>query len=125
MNRKTITILALAAVCSGASVQPKAGGRCPAPIYTKDFSKMEVLDTTQLRVRYAFCAEKIGDPKTYIDLQRLDVGRRVVRYYSEFVYLSDSLCTLWNKENPNSKSGVSWLGEGGREKGQWWTHPAI
>ena len=84
---------------------------------------MEVLDTTQLRVRYAFCAEKIGDPKTYIDLQRLDVGRRVVRYYSEFVYLSDSLCTLWNKEN--SKSGVSWLGEGGREKGQWWTHPAI
>ena len=79
---------------------------------------MEVLDTTRLRVRYAFCAEKIDDPKTYIDLQRLDVGKRVVKYYSQFVYLSDSLVTLWWKENKGG-SGPSWLGEGGREKGQW------
>ena len=85
IKRFFIISIALAAVCSGASAQPKEGGRCPAPIYARDFSKMEVLDTTQLRVRYAFCAEKIDDPKTYIDLQRLDVGRRVVKYYSQFV----------------------------------------
>ena len=115
---KRVMIIALATVCSGAWAQPKEGGHCPSPIYSRDFSKMEVLDTTRLRVRYAFCAEKIDDPKTYIDLQRLDVGKRVVKYYSQFVYLSDSLVTLWWKENKGG-SGPSWLGEGGREKGQW------
>lgn len=118
MKRVMIIALALATVCSGAWAQPKEGGHCPSPIYSRDFSKMEVLDTTRLRVRYAFCAEKIDDPKTYIDLQRLDVGKRVVKYYSQFVYLSDSLVTLWWKENKGG-SGPSWLGEGGREKGQW------
>jgi len=115
---KRIMVIALAALCVGASAQPKEGGHCPSPIYSRDFSKMEVLDTTRLRVRYAFCAEKIDDPKTYIDLQRLDVGKRVVKYYSQFVYLSDSLVTLWWKENKGG-SGPSWLGEGGRGKGQW------
>ena len=120
MSKRIITIiLALVAVCGWASAQPKEGGRCPSPIYPRDFSKMEVLDTTRLRVRYAFCAEKINDPKTYIDLQRLDVGRRVVKYYSQFVYLSDSLIMHWHRANPNSQTGQSWLGEGGRGKGQW------
>ncbi len=119
MNKKILIIVfAFATVCIGANAQPKEGGHCPSPIYSRDFSKMEVLDTTRLRVRYAFCAEKIDDPKTYIDLQRLDVGKRVVKYYSQFVYLSDSLVTLWWKENKGG-SGPSWLGEGGREKGQW------
>ena len=115
---KRIMVIALAALCVGASAQPKEGGHCPSPIYSRDFSKMEVLDTTRLRVRYAFCAEKNDDPKTYIDLQRLDVGKRVVKYYSQFVYLSDSLVTLWWKENKGG-SGPSWLGEGGRGKGLW------
>lgn len=120
MNKKILIIVfAFATVCVGANAQPKEGGHCPSPIYSRDFSKMEVLDTTRLRVRYAFCAEKIDDPKTYIDLQRLDVGKRVVKYYSQFVYLSDSLVTLWWKENKGARSGTSWLGEGGREKGQW------
>lgn len=120
MNKKILIIVfAFATVCVGANAQPKEGGHCPSPIYSRDFSKMEVLDTTRLRVRYAFCAEKIDDPKTYIDLQRLDVGKRVVKYYSQFVYLSDSLVTLWWKENKGARSGPSWQGEGGREKGQW------
>ena len=91
--KKQFVIIALAFVCNGANAQPKEGGRCPAPIYARDFSKMEVVDTTWLRVRYAFCAEKIDDHLTYIDLQRLDVGRRVTKYYSQFVYQSDSLLT--------------------------------
>ena len=121
MNRRNIItiILALAAQCGGTSAQPKEGGRCPAPISARDFSKMEVLDTTQLRVRYAFCAEKIGDPKTYIDLQRLDVGRRVVKYYSEFVYQSDSLRTLYAKKHPGAQAVPSWMGVQSRLYDQW------
>lgn len=80
---------------------------------------MEVLDTTRLRVRYAFCAERIDDPKTYIDLQRLDVGQRVVKYYSEFVYQSDSLRTKYAKEHPNAQAAPSWMGVMSRDYDQW------
>ena len=120
MNKRIITIiLVLAAVCGGASAQPKKGGHCPAPIYARDFSKMEVVDTTRLRVRYAFCAEKINDHLTYIDLQRLDVGTRVTKYYSQFVYQSDSLRSKYAKEHPGAQSAPSWMGVQCRENDQW------
>ena len=67
MNKRIITIiLALAAVCVGANAQPKEGGHCPSPIYSRDFSKMEVLDTTRLRVRYAFCAKNFFEFHTLL-----------------------------------------------------------
>ena len=120
MNKRIITIiLVLAAVCGGASAQPKKGGHCPAPIYARDFSKMEVVDTTRLRVRYAFCAEKINDHLTYIDLQRLDVGKRVTKYYSQFVYQSDSLRSKYAKEHPGAQAVPSWMGVQCRENDQW------
>ncbi len=120
MNKRIITIiLVLDAVCGGASAQPKKGGRCPAPIYARDFSKMEVVDTTRLRVRYAFCAEKIDDHLTYIDLQRLDVGKRVTKYYSQFVYQSDSLRSKYAKEHPGAQAVPSWMGVQCREHDQW------
>ena len=120
MNKKTITIMiAIAAVCGDASAQPKEGGRCPAPIYARDFSKMEVVDTTRLRVRYAFCAEKINDHLTYIDLQRLDVGKRVTKYYSQFVYQSDSLRSKYAKKHPNAQAAPNWMGVQCRMHDQW------
>ena len=95
MNKRIITlILALAAVCGGASAQPKST-KCPRPLKTsRDFAKMTAVDTTQMRVYYAFCPHKIEDANTYIDLQRLDVGKRVVKYYSHFVYTNDSLVAI-------------------------------
>ena len=117
--KKQFVIIALSFVCNGANAQPKEGGRCPAPIYARDFSKMEVVDTTRLRVRYAFCAEKIDDHLTYIDLQRLDVGRRVTKYYSQFVYQSDSLLTNYAKEHPDAKAVPNWMGVASRKHDQW------
>ncbi len=120
MNKKLITtIITLAAVCSEVSAQPKEGGRCPAPIYARDFSKIEMVDTTRLRVRYAFCAEKISDHLTYIDLQRLDVGKRITKYYSQFVYQSDSLRSKYAKEHPGAQAVPSWMGVQCREHDQW------
>ena len=92
---KLISFIFALAVCGGALAQPKSAKGCSAPIYSRDFAKMEILDTTELRVRYAFCAEKIDDPLTYIDQQRLDIGKRISKYNSEFVYQSDSLRALW------------------------------
>ena len=116
---RLITIILALTVCAMVSAQPKQSKRCPAPIYSRDFANMEILDTTQIRVRYAFCAEKIDDPLTYIDLQRLDIGKRVTKYYSEFVYQSDSLRSIWGKKNPGARSGPSWLGVKGRLYEQW------
>ena len=62
--KKLISIVIALAVCDGALAQPKSTKGCSAPIYSRDFAKMEILDTTELRVRYAFCAEKIDDPLT-------------------------------------------------------------
>ena len=116
MNKKIITlILALAAVCGGASAQPKST-KCPRPLKTsRDFAKMTAVDTTQMRVYYAFCPHKIEDANTYIDLQRLDVGKRVVKYYSHFVYTNDSLVAIWWRQHPNSRTGAPWLGAIGRK----------
>ena len=65
MNKRIITlILALAAVCGGASAQPKST-KCPRPLKTsRDFAKMTAVDTTQMRVYYAFCPHKIEDATT-------------------------------------------------------------
>ena len=56
---RLITIILALTVCTMVSAQPKQSKRCPAPIYSRDFANMEILDTTQIRVRYAFCAEKV------------------------------------------------------------------
>lgn len=119
MNMKLISIIIALAVCDGALAQPKSSKGCSAPIYSRDFAKMEILDTTELRVRYAFCAEKIDDPLTYIDQQRLDVGSRITKYYSEFVYQSDSLRAQWGKKNPGARSAPSWMGVKSRKYDQW------
>ena len=116
MNKKIITIIiTLAAVCGVASAQPKST-KCPRPLKTsRDFAKMTAVDTTQMRVYYAFCPHKIEDANTYIDLQRLDVGKRVVKYYSHFVYTNDSLVAIWWRQHPNSRTGAPWLGAIGRK----------
>ena len=116
---RLITIILALTVCTMVSAQPKHSKRCPAPIYSRDFANMEILDTTQIRVRYAFCAEKIDDPLTYIDLQRLDIGKRVTKYYSEFVYQSDSLRSIWGKKIPGARSVPRWLGVKGRLYEHW------
>ena len=89
MNKRIITIiLALAAVCGGASAQPKVNGR--APIREKrGYDQRIAIDTANVRVLYALNAKDIKDEDTYIDLGKLEVGKRVKKYSSEFIHLSD------------------------------------
>ena len=84
MNKRIITIIiALAAVCGGASAQPKVNGR--APIREKrGYDQRIAIDTANVRVLYALNAKDIKDEDTYIDLGKLEVGRRVSKYSSEF-----------------------------------------
>ena len=98
MNRRIITIiLALAAVCGGASAQPKISGRVPVR-EKRGYDQQIVIDTANVRILYALNAKDIKDEDTYIDLGKLEVGRRVSKYSSEFVDLSDVEAVKWKKE---------------------------
>lgn len=98
MNKRIITlIIALAAVCGGASAQPKVSGRVPVR-EKRGYDQQIVIDTANIRILYALNAKDIKDEDTYIDLGKLEVGRRVSKYSSEFVDLSDVEAVKWKKE---------------------------
>ena len=97
MNKCTITIIALAAVCGGASAQPKVNGE--APIREKrGYNQRIVIDTATVRVLYALNAKDIKDENTYLDLGKLEIGKRVKKYSSEFIYTSDLEVIRWKRE---------------------------
>ena len=98
MNKRIITlILALAAVCGGAMAQPKVSGRVPTR-EKRGYDQQIVIDTASVRVLYALNAKDIKDENTYIDLGKLEVGRRVKKYSSEFIDLSDEEAVKWKKK---------------------------
>jgi len=98
MNKRIITIIiALAAVCGGASAQPKVSGRVPVR-EKRGYDQQFVIDTANVRILYALNAKDIKDEDTYIDLGKLEVGKRVKKYSSEFIDLSDVEAVKWKKE---------------------------
>ena len=98
MNKKIITlIIALAAVCDGASAQPKISGRVPVR-EKRGYDQQIVIDTANVRILYALNAKDIKEENAYIDLGKLEVGKRVKKYSSEFVDLSDVEAVKWKKE---------------------------
>ena len=118
MNKIIITIIiTLAAVCGVASAQPK-NAYCPSP-FNRGAGKMAVVDTTRIRVWYAFNADDVKDENTYIDHQRLDIGKRVTKYYSEFLFRSDSLIVEWKKAHPGAEAVPGFLGNGGKKQDKW------
>ncbi len=65
-----IIVFILATLCySWASAQPK-NAYCPTPNH-RGAGKMTVVDTTRIRVWYAFNADDVKKVNTYIDQQRL------------------------------------------------------
>ena len=120
MNKRIITIiLALSAVCSGAVAQPK-NATCPVP-GDRGVGKITVVDTTRIRVWYAFNADNVKDVNTYIDQQRLDIGKRVTKYYSDFLFRSDSLLAVWSKAHPGARTVPNsfTMSNGGKKEGTW------
>ena len=98
MNKKIITlIITLAAVCGVASAQPKVSGASPV-CEKRGYDQRIVIDTANVRVLYALNAKDIKDEDTYIDLGKLEVGKRVKKYSSEFLNLSDQEVLKWKKE---------------------------
>lgn len=53
--------------------QPKAA-YCPIP--NRSVGKIKVIDSTIVKIWYAFNADNINDENTYIDKQCLDIGKK-------------------------------------------------
>ena len=118
MNKKNITlILALAAVCSGASAQQKQG---KVPYMTKsNIDKYVVVDTASVRIWYALNALDIEDEQSYLDLQRLEIGKTRNKYYSYYVWESDSLITVYQRHNRSGNYPSQFAPRGRGGKGYW------
>ena len=116
MKKRIITIiLALVALTAGA--QQKQG---KVPYMTKsDIDKYVVVDTASVRIWYALNALDIEDEQSYLDLQRLEIGKTRNKYYSYYVWESDSLITVYQRRNHsgNYPSQLAPRGRGG--KGYW------
>lgn len=80
----------------------------------KDISSI-VIDSGNVRIWYAFNALDINKTETYDDLQCLEIGSHISKYYSYFVQNSDSLCVEWSKKHKNAQGIPNWLGPIGKE----------
>ena len=84
-----------------------------------DISKMEIVDYTDIHIYYAFNAIDINNPETYIDLQRLEIGTVISKYFSYYILNNDSLGVDFAKKNPRAQSRPRILGWAGRESFYW------
>lgn len=76
-------------------------------------------DTASIRVWYALNALNIKDESTYIDWQILEIGKHSNKYYSYFVWESDSLRTADLRTNKSGRFTNKFLPRGRNGKGNW------
>lgn len=82
----------------------------------RDALNASTIDSAYIRILYALNAEDINNTKTYDDLQRLEIGSRVSKYYSYFLFNSDSLVTEYKKKNRGASAYPMKMGEEGKMK---------
>lgn len=79
-------------------VNSRGGALNPMLPNCRDVSKLKTIDQGSIRISYALNAQNIAEPKTYDDLQRLEIGKNIVKYYGYYVYEADSIATVELKE---------------------------
>lgn len=77
--------------------QPKQNGRTPIR-EKRGFNQRIVIDKANVRILYALNAKNIKDENTYVDLGKLEIGKNVRKYSSEFLAISDKKIKEWMKE---------------------------
>jgi GLPGLI family protein len=75
---------------------------------------METIDSGNIYVQYALNAVDICKIETYDDLQRLEIGRYLSKYYSYFTYRSDSLVTDFMQRHNTTQTSPIHMGKRGK-----------
>lgn len=121
MKRTIIILSILIAISGGMQAQPKQNGRVPAR-EKRGYDQRQVIDTARVRVLYALNAKDIKDENTYIDLGKLEVGKNVRKYSSEFLSKSDQAAMQWKKDKSHDKNVPKsfWMG-GQKEHQEHWS----
>ncbi|MDE7387618.1 MAG: GLPGLI family protein [Muribaculaceae bacterium] len=117
MKRAIIIIGLLIAACGALQAQPKQNGRIPTR-EKRGYDQRSVIDTAHVRVLYALNAKEIKDENTYIDLGKLEAGKNVHKYSSEFLNLSDQAAIRWKKEKGHTDNVPKSLWMGGQKEHQ-------
>ena len=120
MNIRIITIIiALAAVCGGATAQQKQGKAVRPMPADYGMKKPTVVGTSKIRIKYAFQPKDIHDPESWIDCGQLLADKGLTLYTSYFVAQNDSALRAWLKANPNKSYYPNGLCLHGRESASW------
>ena len=112
MNKRlVIIIIILAFVCGGANAQQKQSGARANGSHIIVLGR-KVIDTANLRIKYAWGATDITQDSTYLDCGQLLIGQHMTKYSSWFVEVADSQRVEWARKNPNAQSvpnGTWWM----------------
>jgi GLPGLI family protein len=71
----------------------------------------KILDSCHLIITY--CCKQIIDTKkstVVSDIQILEIGNNISKYYSYLAFRSDSLCTEWHLKHKNAQSSPRYIG---------------
>ncbi len=112
MNKRlVIIIIILAFVCGGANAQQKQSGARANGSHIIVLGR-KVIDTANLRIKYAWGATDITHDSTYLDCGQLLIGQHMTKYSSWFVEVADSQRVEWARKNPHAQSvpnGTWWM----------------
>jgi len=116
MKKTIILIITVILFCNNIYAQITADRARDRP----NVDKMTVIDSSNIRIWYALNATDIKKQETYDDLQRLEIGSRISKHYSYFVFNSDSLTTVFIKGNTKMAGIPSAPGERGKKSTGVW-----
>ena len=118
--KKIITlILALVAVCGGASAQQKQG-KAFRPRFTQyGAANVTEIGRSKIRILYAFQAQDLKDEETWIDCGQLLTDKGMTQYSSFFVSENNAYIRKWQKDNPNKSYYPGSAKLKGRMKDYW------
>ena len=91
--------------------QPKQNGRVPIR-EKRGYDHRKVIGKASIRVLYSLNAKDVRNEDSYLDLGKLEVGKGILKYSSEFLARSDAKALQWKKET-KSKGNVPksfWMG---------------
>ncbi len=85
----------------------------------RNYENVTSLDSGVFRMLYAMNAVDVNNVRTYDDLQRLEIGAKMSKYYSFSLYNSDSLKINYLKDNPTAPGIPTWMGERVKKSFRW------